>query len=342
MRRPIPASEKTHAIALLASGRSVRSVSDETGISRSLLSTLAHREGIDVTSNRGGRPRRLSSSEVKLLARAVSTDKVRNCREGAHFMEQSLAPKVSAQTIRRSLRGLGFRAVVKKRKPALKIAHRQARLRFAKRYAEFTLEDWKRVIWSDETKINRFGSDGRRWVWRSPGAAKDIIHDREVQPTYKFGGGGIMLWGCMSSKGVGGFCRIHGTMDAELYTEILRGELLDTIKDHKLKKEKVIFQQDNDPKHTSKKAQECIKELGLNLLDWPAQSPDLNPIEHLWKHLKRKLEEYSEPADGVEELWERVDAEWLKIPPEVVMGLIESMPRRIQAVIRARGGHTKY
>ena len=96
------------------------------------------------------------------------------------------------------------------------------------------------------------------------------------------------------------------------------------------------------PKHTSKKAQAFLEELGLMLLEWPTQSPDLNPIEHLWTHLKRKLAEYPEPAGGVEELWERMNEEWGKIPADVVLRLIESIPHRVQAVLRAKVGHTKY
>ena len=292
MRRPIPAAKKQQSIGLLTSGQSARSVSESTGISRSVLSNLATIKGINITCNRGGRPRRLSPSDVKILARAVSTSKVRTCSEGVKLVKKTLDRDVSTQTIRRSLRGIGFRAIVKKRKPALKLAHRQARLKFAKRYADFTVEDWKRVIWSDETKINRFGSDGCRWTWRSPGAAKGVIN----------------------------------------------------VKKHKMRKDGVIFQQDNDPKHTSKKAQACLEELrvGLMLLEWPAQSPDLNPIEHLWTHLKRKLAEYPEPAGGVEELWERMNEEWGKIPADVVLRLIESIPHRVQAVLRAKVGHTKY
>ena len=75
---------------------------------------------------------------------------------------------------------------------------------------------------------------------------------------------------------------------------------------------------------------------------WPAQSPDLNPIEHLWHHLKVKLAQYEKPAQSVTELWERVQEKWEKIPVEVCQNLIESMPRRIAAVARAKGGYTKY
>ena len=75
---------------------------------------------------------------------------------------------------------------------------------------------------------------------------------------------------------------------------------------------------------------------------WPAQSADLNPIEHLWVYIKKKLEEYPEPLKGILELWERAEAEWNKIPMKVCQNLKESMPRRIEAVIKAKGGNTKY
>ena len=75
---------------------------------------------------------------------------------------------------------------------------------------------------------------------------------------------------------------------------------------------------------------------------WPAQSPDPNPIEHLWVDLKKAPRKHATPPKGVHELWERVVEEWNKIPPETCQNLIESMPRSVQAVIKAKGGHTKY
>ncbi len=77
-------------------------------------------------------------------------------------------------------------------------------------------------------------------------------------------------------------------------------------------------------------------------MQWTSQSPDLNPIAHLWNHVKRKIEEYEEPPTSVNELWEHFQDEWDGIEPNVCQNLIESMPMRIEAVLGAKGGYTKY
>ena len=222
----------------------------------------------------------------------------------------------------------------------LKQQHRQKQLKFAQYHENWTVEDWKRVLWSDETKINRIGSDGKVYVWKQRG---ESISDRTTTPTVKHGGGNnLMVWGCMGWNGVGKLVEVQGKMNADQYCEILEDGVVESFETLEMEEEERIFQQDNDPKHTSKKAQQWFEDNNIQVLEWPAQSPDLNPIEHLWEHLKRQLQKYDTSPKGVHELWERVVEEWNEISLEVCQNLIESMPRRINAVIKANGGHTKY
>jgi len=263
---------------------------------------------------------------------------------------------LSAQTVHNSLKVAGMRAVVKKKRPFLSKKHRKARMDFALAHQHWTMDDWKKVVWSDETKINRLGSDGRKWVWKKAG---ENLNDRLVEGTLKFGGGSLMVWGCMLWDGVGYACKIDGKLDGDLYVKILEEDLQASLSDYDKTtgnlifyqhnnfhfdkfSDDVIFQQDNDPKHTSKKAQAWFEDNGFKVLLWPAQSPDLNPIEHLWNHLKRRLAEYEVVPNGMLELWERVEKEWNRIDAEVCQNLIESMPRRVAAVLKAKGGYTKY
>ncbi|KAG1060166.1 hypothetical protein G6F42_028064 [Rhizopus arrhizus] len=118
-----------------------------------------------------------------------------------------------------------------------------------------------------------------------------------------------MLWSAITYAGVGWMCKINGNMDKELYKEILEDELERTIEYgvNKLgfERHQVIFQHDNDPKHTSKVVKEYLQRQSHNFLQWPEQSPDLNSIENIWSLLKRRLNDYETAPKGMNELYER-------------------------------------
>ena len=118
-----------------------------------------------------------------------------------------------------------------------------------------------------------------------------------------------MVWGCMGWNGVGKLIEVLGKMDAEQYCQILDEGVPASFEMLEMEEGEQIFQQDNDPKHTSKWADQWFEENDVIIMAWPAQSPDLNPIEHLWKHLKWVVKSYQEAPKGVHELWDRVAAE---------------------------------
>ncbi len=119
---------------------------------------------------------------------------------------------VTKKTIGNTLHLEGLKPCSARKVPLLKKAHVQGRLRFA----NDSEENWVKVLWSDETKIELFGINSTRRVWRRRNAAYD---PKNTIPTVKHGGGNIMLWGCFSAKGTGQLHRIKGTMDGAMYRQ---------------------------------------------------------------------------------------------------------------------------
>jgi hypothetical protein len=151
--------------------------------------------------------------------------------------------------MRRALREVGLDAQVQQRKPFLSRKHVLALLRFAQRYENWTVDDWKHIIFSDETKINMFNSYGRSWCWIGDGKR---VGPQHVHQTMKHGGGLVMIWGRMAAFRLGAWCRIEGMMDRHMYKFILQNYLWSTIQNNNMGPSRLVFQQYNDPKHTSK------------------------------------------------------------------------------------------
>ena len=146
-----------------------------------------------------------------------------------------------------------------------------------------------------------------------------------------------MVLGCMSAAGVGELQFIEGNMNSNMYCEILQQSMILSLQ--KLGR-RAVFQHDNDPKHTSKTTAALLKRLRVKVMDWPSMSPDLNPIEHLWGILKRKVKMHK--VSNIHQLRDAVMEQWKSIPVATCEALVNSMPRRVKAVLDNNGGQTKY
>lgn len=342
--RPISTTTKKQALNLFKKGKSTGQVATLLNISqRSTANVLAiNKENAII--NKGGRPRRLTAKDAQIARLDLKRGRARSAVQATKRLNATLATKVSVQTVRRALRDIGMNAKKVVRRPALKKQHKAARKQFYAKYCEWTLEDWKCVVFSDESKFNRICSDGVKYQWDDlPGR----ITPRTVRGTVNFNGGNVKVWSCMSWYGPGFITLIDGTMDAETYKTILQEDLQALMEEWGLEPGAWVFQHDNDSKHTAKLVKKYLESVHLTeeegtLLTWPARSQDLNPIEHMWSELERRLAAYEEYPKGCRELWARIAKEWHAIPPEFCQNLIKSMHNRLEAVRRAKGGNTKY
>ncbi len=148
-----------------------------------------------------------------------------------------------------------------------------------------------------------------------------------------------MILAAMSSAGVGPLCFLKSTVNTAIYQDILEHFMLPSA-DKLYGDADFIFLQDLAPAHTAKGTKSWFNDHGVTVLDWPANSPDLSPIENLWGIVKRKMR-HTRP-NNADDLKPAIKATWAFITSEQCHRLIASMPRRIDAVIHAKGGPTKY
>jgi transposase len=168
------------------------------------------------------------------------------------------------------------------------------------------------------------------------------LEEANLKKSKKFGGGGIMAWGCITSQGVGELIRLDGTVDSKKYIEVLSNGLMKTLENYDLNPKRVIFMQDNASIHKAKTVLEWLNINKIKVLDWPAQSPDINPIENLWGILDLRIRRNKKKPENPDELWELIKEEWNKIDQETIRKLYLSMTKRVHGVYNSKGGYVKY
>ncbi|GFX07289.1 transposable element Tcb1 transposase [Trichonephila clavipes] len=234
------------------------------------------------------------STVVRTLKRYSETnfiaDSGRKLNSSQILKQWTLTSNVSVhpRTVRGRLLEIGLRGCKARPKPLLTEFQRKRQLTWAREHSLWTIKDWEKIIFSDESQFCISGNQSSAYVRRrthekfSPQCLKPIIK----YPTK------VMIWGCMSSHGVGRLHIVSGTVKAMDYIKILQNKLLPTARDlfTSFGNQSWIFQDDNAPCHRAKVVQKWLKVHTVNRMNWPGQSSDLNPIENLWFKLVMKFQ----------------------------------------------------
>ncbi len=209
-----------------------------------------------------------------------------------------------------------------KRKPYVNSVQKRHRLLWARRHLGWTITQWKRVLWSDESVFQVFfGRNGRRVLRTKEEKDHPDCYQQQVQKP-----GSVMVWGCVSALGKGNLHFCDGTINAEKYIEILEHNMLPSRR-HLFQGRPCIFQQDNAKPHSAHITKSWLRRKRVRVLDWPACSPDLSPIENVWRILKRKMRQRRPRT--VAHLKTCLQEKWDKITPETLHHLVSSVPKRL-------------
>lgn len=206
---------------------------------------------------------------------------------------------------------------------------------WAKDHLNWTQRQWDSVLFSDESTFHVSVGDESGTVMRNK---TEAFHADCIKKTVKFPSG-VMIWGCMSSRGVGKLNFIEGMVNAAKYQKILQDSLIPSIRKLHRNRE-LIFQQDGASCHTAKTTMKWFQDRQIEVLDWPSSSPDLNPIETLWGKMKKRLR--NERPSTKQELCEKLKEVWSQITRQDCQNLVNTMTARCQAVIKSKGDVTPY
>ncbi|GFV39731.1 transposable element Tcb2 transposase [Trichonephila clavipes] len=335
IRRHLEVFTRGRIIGKLEEGRSVTSVAAEFGIAHSIVSRLWRQFQTTGTAIRGfssGRPRGTTPADDWYIVLQVRRNRRQTAGEIARHTTQATGRPISRFTVARRLHGDGLFARRPVRCVPLTPAHRRRRFLWCREHRNWRDNEWGRVLFTDESGLS-LSSDSRRiLIWRERGSRN---HPSNIIERDRHGGRGVLFWGGIM---LGSRTDLHifdaGSVNGTRYcNEILlpyvrlfRGAM----------GLRFLFMDDNAPCHRTVAAEQLLESEDIERMDWPARSPDLNPIEHVWDFLGRRLAARTLPPVTIRELRLALQDEWAAMPQQLIDTLILSMGRRCETCLAVR------
>ena len=255
----------------------------------SFLSRYDQRKSAD-NLPRPGSPRKLTESDIRYLVRTAESE---THVPLAEIAINTTFSNVSTQTLRRRLREVGIRKWKAVGRCLLTTKDAKARYKWAKAHEHLTKEDWAKFAWSDESLIRQDSDPCQLWVFRRQTKCEKY-NAKNIRTKLKYGGAKQMVCGCFYGNKLGPIAFIDGSVNSHVYISVLQDKLVPFFQAlHDDGATGIIFQQDNAKVHkselTMKWLEDSAMQNGFSIMEWPVYSPDMNPIEELWVHLKAEL-----------------------------------------------------
>ena len=330
-------AQRHEALGMLRANATVSAVARAFNVKRDTIQKLRIRfqaSGSVSDTPRSGRPRVTTAVEDNRIRVTHLRDRFQTASKTAR--EWPGRRPISRFTVRRRLKAHGIVARQPARRTRLLQRHRQARLNWARLHRRWLNRQWNTVIFSDESRFLLDRHDGRQKVYRRrnerylPQCVSAVADKRSV-----------MVWGAITSTDKSDLVIIDGNLTAQRYiNDILHPHLLPFLARHR---NNLVFQQDNAPAHRAFATHTFLQQNNVRVMTpWPALSPDLNVIEHLWDKIDKDIRSLRPPPTTIPQLQQSLIDAWNNIPQQYIQRLVQSMRRRCTAVINAGGSYTRY
>ena len=245
---------------------------------------------------------------------------------------------LSTRTVRNRLKSAGLKSRRVIKRPLLADRHRRSHLAWCLARRGWNLRTWRKIHWSDESQFLLHVTDGSMRVWRHKNTA---YPPRNIQPTVPYGRVSVMVWGCISHDCKLDLVTIQGNLTGDQYIrDVLQPVVVPHFDNHLATRP--VYMDDNARPHRSRAVTAYLQSEAVTSVPWPAMSPDLNPIEQIWDMLGRRIQAREPPVQNIRQLKAALHQEWQQLSQQDIRRLTGGMRHRVEAVIQARGGYTRY